>query len=267
MNEVRFSKKTIGFVLTLATAAVLSTCCAEGQTIELEGEYPGHLQDVWMSSNTIWWAHTQYLVKTDRNGRIVRKAEVGGHHAGCEVKDGRLYSAVCAFNGEPRGKTTPDCHVMIGEYDAETLARIDMHVLDINDRAGSFCFLEDGSFLVGCLRHPSLKPTEVKFHHIGKDYKLIKTHVVDVGQPVKLGIEVIRRFGDDIYLFIYGGPVMKLDAKTFAVTGRYRSYGGQTGFAREGDFAWTGQSKKGEASGQWRSKLIRKPFVWNAAEP
>ena len=253
--------------LTVATAAILSTCCADDLTINLEGEYPEHLQDVWMTSNTIWWAHTKYLVKTDRNGRIVRKENVGGHHAGCEVKDGRLYSAVCAFNGEPRGRTTPDCHVMIGEYDAETLARIDMHVLDINDRAGSFCFLEDGTFLVGCLRHPSLKPTEVKFHHIGKDYKLIKTHVVDVGQPVKLGIEVIRRFGDDIYLFIYGGPVMKQDAKTFAVTGRYRSEGGQMGFACEGDFAWTGRSKKEKASGQYKSKLIRKPLVWNAAEP
>lgn len=215
-----------------------------------------------MTSNTIWWAHTQYLVKTDRSGRIVRKAEVGGRHAGCEVKDGRLYSAVCAFNGEPRKKTTPDCHVMVGEYDAETLVRIDMHVLDINDRAGSFCFLEDGTFLVGCLRHPSLKPTEVKFHHIGGDYRLIKTHVVDLGKPVKLGIEVIRRFGDDIYLFIYDGPVMKLDAKTFAVTGRYRSEGGQMGFAREGDFVWTGQSRKDGASGQYKSKLIRKPLVW-----
>ena len=252
--------------LLSAFLSVYGLCAAEPAKIPLEGSYPGHLQDVWIASNTIWWAHTEFLVKTDMQGRILTKAEVGGHHAGCEVKDGRLYSAVCAFNGEPRGATTPACHVMVGEYEADTLKRVEMHVLDINDRAGSFCFLADGTFLVGCLRHPSLKPTEVKFHHIGKDYKLIKTHVVDVGMPVKLGIEVIRRDGDDVYLFIYGGPVMKLDAKTFAVTGRYRSFGGQLGFSRDGDFAWTGYTKRSEENRQFVSGLVRKPLVWKPLE-
>ena len=237
-------------------------CAVKQDEIELEGEYAGHLQDVWMSGDEIWWAHTEYLVRTDRSGRILRKEKVGGHHAGLEVKDGRLYSAVCAFNGEPRGATTPACHVMVGEYDADTLARIDMHVLDINDRAGSFCFLEDGTFLVGCLRHPSLKPNEVKFHHIGRDYKLLKTHVVDLGMPVNLGIEVIRRYGNDIFLFVYGGPVMKLDAKTFAVTGRYANWGGQTGFAKEGEYAWVGITERTEKDGPFRSKLVLKPLVW-----
>ena len=247
----------------------LIVCCAvcalwgaqAAERISLEGEYAGHLQDVWMTSNTIWWAHTECLVKTDRAGKIVRRAEVGGHHAGLEVKDGRLYTAVCAFGGEPRGATTPACHVMVGEYDAETLDRIEMHVLDINDRAGSFCFLEDGTFLVGCLRHPSLKPSEVKFHHIGKDWKLIKTHVVDVGQPVKLGIEVIRRYGNDLYLFIYGCPVIRLDARTFERTGRLKSAGGQTGFAKEGDSVWVGTTSRPKDAKTYRSGLLRVPWT------
>ena len=54
MNEVLFGKRTTCFAVTLAAAAILSTCCAEEPTIELEGAYPGHLQDVWMTSNTIW---------------------------------------------------------------------------------------------------------------------------------------------------------------------------------------------------------------------
>ena len=247
----------------------LIACCAvcalwgaqAAERISLEGEYAGHLQDVWMTSNTIWWAHTECLVRTDRAGRTIRRAEVGGHHAGLEVKDGRLYTAVCAFNGDPRGATTPACHVMVGEYDAETLDRIEMHVLDINDRAGSFCFLEDGTFLVGCLRHPSLKPTEVKFHHIGKDWKLIKTHVVDVGQPVKLGIEVIRRYGNDLYLFIYGCPVIRLDARTFERTGRLDSAGGQVGFAKEGDSVWIGTTSRPKDAKTWRSGLLRIPWT------
>ena len=227
--------------------------------IVLEGDYLGHLQDVWRDGTNLWWAHTAHLVRTDDDGRVIRQAKVGGHHAGLEVKDGRLYTAVCNFNGEPRGRTTPECHVMVGEYDAETLERIEMHVLDINDRAGSLCILEDGTFLVGCLRHPSLKPSEVKFHHIGKDWKLIGTHVVDVGQPVKLGIEVIRRSGNDLYLFIYNGPVMRLDAKTFKVTGRYKSFGGQMGFVRDGKSAWVGSSKP-IGKGRFASRLVRRPL-------
>lgn len=238
-------------------------CTWSAERIELEGEYPGHLQDVWMQDGSIWWAHTQFLVRTDRQGQIVAKAEVGGHHAGLEVRDGRLYTAVCAYNGEPRGKTTPQCHVMVGEYDAKTLERVKMHVLDINDRAGSFCILEDGTYLIGCLRHPSLKPSEVKFHHVDKNFKLIKTHVVDVGMPVEMGIEVIRRHGNDLYLFIYGGPVMKLDAKDFSVTGRYKSFGGQMGFARDGDTAWIGASARKGKMGPWKSSLVRKPIVWS----
>ena len=261
-----------GFIGRCAALAALAAFGAFGTraaetTIELEGEYPGHLQDVWMTGSTIWWAHTQYLVKTDRQGHVLTKAEVGGHHAGLEIRDGRLYTAVCAFNGEPRGATTPECHVMVGEYDAETLARIEMHVLDINDRAGSFCFLEDGTCLVGCLRHPSLKPSEVKFHHIGKDWKLIKTHVVDVGKRVKLGIEVIRRYGDEVQLFIYGGPVMRLDAKTLEVIGCERSRGGQKGHARDGDGIWIGESEKnGKGAKTWKSRLVRIPAQAEATD-
>ena len=251
-----------GLIACGSIFVLMNALCGTLGTVSLEGEYKGHLQDVWMTSDTIWWAHTECLVKTDRMGHILKKAEVGGHHAGCEVKDGRLYSAVCAFNGEPRGATTPACHVMVGEYDAETLDRIEMHVLDINDRAGSLCMLGDGTFLVGCLRHPSLKPTEVRFHHIGSDWKLIGTHVIDVGIPVKLGIEVIRRYGNDIYLFIYGGPVMRLDAKTFGTTGRFKSPGGQMGFFRDGDSAWIGWSKRADTNGPYRSGVERIPLKW-----
>lgn len=252
--------------MVAALAAWGLLACGGRADILLEGEYPGHLQDVFMSGDAIWWAHTEHLLKTDRSGRVVVGAAVGGHHAGLDMKDGRLYAAVCAFNGEPRGSTTPQCHVMVGEYDADTLVRIKMHVLDINDRAGSFCFLADGSALIGCLRHPGLAPTEVKFHHVGKDFRLIKTHVVDVGVAIPLGIEVIRRLGNDVCLFMYGGPVVKLDAKSLKVTGRCKSFGGPCGFAEEGGFAWIGTTQRDKASGMWRSRLVRRPLSWKPAE-
>ena len=192
-----------GLIACGAIFVLMNALCGTLGTVSLEGEYKGHLQDVWMTSNTIWWAHTQFLLKTGMDGRIVKKAEVGGHHAGLEIRDGHLYTAVCAFNGEPRGATTPACHVMIGEYDAATLDRIEMHVLDINDRAGSLAILEDGTFLVGCLRPQDIAPTQVRFHHLDRDFKLIRSHVLD-NVPVKLGIEIIKRHGDEFYLCVYG---------------------------------------------------------------
>jgi len=79
--------------------------------------------------------------------------------------------------------------------------------------------------------------------------------------------EIIRRYGNDLYLFIYGGPVMKLSAKDFVVTGRYKSFGGQKGFSRDGDFAWVAISERDESAGrQWKSGLVRKPIVWTTQE-
>lgn len=250
-------------LLALAGGCASDTSAVKASEIALEGAYAsGHLQDVWVEDGRIWWAHTGDLIKTDMSGTVQKSVSVGGHHAGLEVRDGRLYTAVCAFNGEPRGSTTPACHVMVGEYDAETLERIKMHVLDINDRAGSFCFLEDGTCLVGCLRHPALRPSEVKFHHLDRDFRLIRTHVVDLGKPVQLGIEVIRRYGNDVYLFVYGGPVMRLDAKTLEVTGRFKPFGGQMGFSKDGDSAWIGVSRRSEKGKPWTSSIRSVPCKW-----
>ena len=256
----------MGRLLLVWSLLAGAACGAQaGDVIPLEGDYAGHLQDVWKTGETLWWAHTDVLVKTDLEGRILASAQVGGHHAGLEVKDGRLFTAVCAYNGEPRGETTPDCHVMIGEYDADTLARVRMHVLDINDRAGSFCFLADGTCLVGCLRHPALQPTEVKFHHLDRAFRLIRTHVIDVGQEVALGIEVIRRVGNDVYLFPYGTRAVRLNGTTLQVTGLVKTPGGDRGFVPDGTSVWVGVSEARAADGRWVSRLARNPLVWTAA--
>ena len=240
----------LGFLVRAATDAIV-----------LEGDYPNHLQDVWIADGTIWWAHTDWLIKTDLSGHIIAQAQVGGHHAGLEIRNGRLYTAVCAWNGEPRGETDATCHLWIGEYDADTLERVEMHKIDVNDRAGSLCILDDGSFLVGCLRHPALAPTEVKFHHLDASCNLIRTHVVDVGQNVTLGIETIHRDGEAIYLFM-GGPTVRLDARTLEVMGKFKNLGGDRGFMRDGDSAWFGQSSQRASDNRYESKLVRKAIAW-----
>lgn len=262
MGFLRFLSFVVGLALLLPSR-LFGALPASGR-IELEGAYPGHLQDVWYDGKeTLYWAHTQFLVKTDLSGRILKKVEAGGHHAGLEVRDGRLYTAVCAFNGEPRGRTTPACHVMIGEYDAKTLERIEMHVLDINDRAGSLAILEDGSFVVGCLRPDDISLSQVRFHHIGKDYRLIRTHVLD-NLPVMLGIEIIKRRGKDLYLCFYGTDkdrhplgydTIRLD-ENFKETWRGKMHGSY-GLVFDGDDVWIGGTGKDPDTKLCRSSLVR----------
>ena len=255
----------VAFAVVFSAVEVGAAGLPRSGEVKLEGSYPGHLQDVWFDgSNCLYWAHTRHLVKTDLSGRILKKVEVGGHHAGLEVRDGRLYSAVCAFNGEPRGRTTPACHVMIGEYDAETLERIEMHVLDINDRAGSLAILEDGSFVVGCLRPDNILKSQVRFHHIGRDYKLIKTHVLD-NVPVLLGIEVIKRRGPETWLCFYGkgGDQKPLDFDTIRLNADLREIGrcrtkGACGLVFDGDDIWVGGTGKDPETGACVSKLVRR---------
>ena len=248
--------KRISVLLLVVGQAVAA---AGGGRILLPGTYPGHLQDVWRADGNIWWAHTSHLIRTDDKGNVRAQVSVEGHHAGCEVKDGTLFVAVCPLQNTTGGRTTSNCRVQVNEYDAETLAPKGEHVVtNLNDRAGSFCFLDDGTMLVGCLRHPALKKSEVKFHHLDKNFKLLETHVVDAGQDVRLGIEVIRRYGDDIFLFVYDGLVIRLDARTFEVTGRFKGRGGERGFIREEMDAWIGVTVRNKETKAWRSWLERR---------
>ena len=249
-------------LMTLAAFAALGAVAGmpDVNEIPLEGEYPGHLQDVWYDgSNTLYWAHTQDLLKTDLTGRVLKRAKVDGHHAGIELKDGKLYVAVCKMQGQTKGKTTPDCFVTVGEYDAETLELVKMHVTDINDRSGSLAILADGTFVVGCLRPQNIEKTQVRFHHLDRDFKLIKSYVVD-NVPVRLGIEVIKRKGDSIFLNMYGKPgTVKLDGDFKEV---WRGdLGGAMGLVFDGDWNWVGKSArktKDDRKSPYVSKLIRK---------
>lgn len=227
------------------------------EKIELQGTYKGHLQDVWYADGNIWWAHTQQILRTDMTGKILQRADVEGHNAGCEVKDGKLYVAVCIMQGKTKGKTTPECHPQINVYDAMTLKLLEKHVLeDVVDRSGSLAILEDGSFVIGCLRPQDISPTQVRFHHLTPDFKLIKSYVLD-NVPVKLGIEVIKRHGDDLYLCCYypKGLTIKLD-KNFKEVARY-SANGTTGLVFDRDDVWTGTTKRNAEANYYTSALVR----------
>lgn len=253
--------------LLFAACALLSlggfAALPDVKEIVLEGEYSGHLQDVWYDGkDTLYWAHTHVLLKTDLTGKVLRSQKVKGHNAGLELKDGRLFVAICPMQSTTHGKTTPDCRVTVGEYDAETLELVKLHTTDINDRSGSLAIMPDGSFVIGCLRPSDITKTQVRFHHLDKDFKLIRSYVLD-NVPVKLGIEVIKRQGDFLYLNMYGEPAtIKLD-KDFKEVWR-GNLKGSMGLVFDGDWNWVGVSNrkaKDDKKSPWTSKLVRRKGV------
>ena len=260
--------------ILMSFAAISCVCLSviaglpDVKEIKLEGGYSGHLQDVWYDGGKyLYWAHTLDLVKTDLRGKIVKRVKVDGHHAGLQVKDGKVYVAVCIMQGKTGGKTTPECRVTVGEYDAETLNLVKMHVTDIHDRSGSLTILDDGTFLVGCLRPQDVRPDQVRFHHIGRDYRLIRSYVLD-NVPVKLGIEVIKRQGDGFVLCTYGGDRngKKLDFNCIRLDRDFREVGrenlnGACGFIRDGASVWVGKSTRDKETKRYTSALRRTPAI------
>lgn len=242
--------------MTVLACGTLFGAMPDVEEIKLEGEYKYHLQDVWFDDSALYWAHTSQLLKTDLSGKIIAKADVSEHHAGIEVRDGKVYVAVCVLQGKTGGKTLSSSRVTVNVYDAKTLKLLEENVTDINDRSGSLAILDDGTFLVGCLRPPDIEKTQVRFHHLDKNYKLIKSYVLD-NVPVKLGIETIKRRGDHYYFNQYasGGLCLKLD-KNFREIARYK-FDGTCGLVFDGDHAWIGSTHFNADKKRWASSLKR----------
>ena len=145
----------------------------------------------------------------------------------------------------------------MSEYDAATLALRTKHVLPVNDRAGSLAILPDGSFVVGCLRPQDISPTQVRLHHLGGDFRLVKSVVLD-DVEVKLGIETIKYRDGELFLSMYKGKglLVVLDAKTFREKRRH-ACNGTTGLVFDGDFAWRGQTSWNPDTKKYSSSLVR----------
>jgi len=243
-------------------ASAANAALAGAKEIRLEGAYKGHLQDVWWDGGTnLWWAHTRQILRTDTTGRILAKADVEEHNAGCEVRDGKLYVAVCLMQDKTGGKTTPECRVQVNVHDAMSLKLLEKHVLDVNDRAGSLAILPDGSFVVGCLRPPDIAPTQVRLHRISPDFKLISSHVID-NVEVKLGIETVKYHDGELYLHMYapGGLTVVLAPTTFKEKHRFRR-DGACGLVVDGGQVWRGVSRQDPTLKTFTSKLVCEPFA------
>lgn len=174
----------IGFVwllpLLILFGCVTESVARQPDTIELEpGKYGGHLQDVTRAGDFLYWAHTRTILKTDLNGKVLASVRDLDHNAGCQVRDGKLYVAVCTRGGIISPEDREKYKLQINVYDASDLHLIEKKVIeDAFDRAGSLAILPDGSFVVGCLRPPDVRVDQVRFYHLSPDFKVLSRHVI-----------------------------------------------------------------------------------------
>jgi len=82
-------------LLTLALLSLHGVRAADDfHATACEGTYPRHLQGICTDGrNSIYWCFTEALVKTDRNGLLIKKVPVASHHGDLGYHDGRVFVA------------------------------------------------------------------------------------------------------------------------------------------------------------------------------
>jgi hypothetical protein len=216
------------FVLLAFSVAVVPIASGAEPTlfhpVACEGAYPRHVQGVCTNErDAIYWSWTDAMVKTDREGRILKKVPAADHHGDLCYHDGKVYVAVNLgkFN-EPAGKADSWVYV----YDADTLAELARHPVPelVHGAGGMAC--HDGKFIiVGGLPDGV---NENYLYEYDKALKFVKRHVLASGHT-HLGIQTVA-FADGAWWFgCYGKPKLLLRADpSFRFTGKWEfdgSYG------------------------------------------
>lgn len=212
---------------------------------QCEGVYPEHLQGICANErDALFWSWTDALVKTDLNGRVLRRVPAANHHGDLCFHDGNVYVAVNLgeFN-RPAGRA--DSWIFV--YDAGTLAELARHrVPELVHGAGGIAY-RDGKFLVvGGL------PEGVNENYVYEydaAFAFQKRHVLASGYTL-MGIQTVA-FADGAWWFgCYGNPRVLLRAnEQFQLTGRWE-FDAALGITGLGDGRFLiGQNKKTKGVG------------------
>ena len=95
----------------------------------------------------------------------------------------------------------------------------------------------------------------MRFHHLDRNFKLIKSYVLD-NVPVELGIETIKQHNGYFYLCHYTDNLcIKLD-RDFKEVARY-NVNGTCGLVFDGDDIWVGATWHKPDVRRWASSLNR----------
>lgn len=185
--------------------------------IVCEGIYGGHLQGVATDGKALYWSHTVQLVKTDLEGKILKRIDVPNHHGDLTWQGGEVFVAVelGQFN-QPAGKSRPWVYV----YDAEDLTFMRKHAVpELVHGCGGIASRKDRFVVVGGL--PRDHEQNYLFEYDAK-FQFVKRHVLPSGQT-HLGIQTAAFMDNHWWLGCYGSPknpgLLKVD-ESFALVGQ-----------------------------------------------
>ena len=186
--------------------------------VQCEGTYPKHLQGICIDEkDSIFWCFTTVLVKTDCNGRVIKKIPVAFHHGDLCYHDGKVYVAVNLgkFN-EPSGKTA-DSWVYV--YNAADLSEMARHkVPEVVFGAGGMGY-HDGRFIVIGGLPPGVE--ENYAYEYDDNFKFVKRHVIASGYTL-MGIQTAKYSGGYWWFGCYGKPAVVLKTnESFKLVGKY----------------------------------------------
>jgi hypothetical protein len=209
-------------VILSGAAMLTSSLNAAGEVtrfgnVQCEGDFKYHLQGVCTNErDAVYWSFTTDLVKTDQQGKLLKKVEVANHHGDVCFYKNRLYVAVNLgkFN-DPKGNADSWVYV----YDANTLDLIEKHeTQEVFHGAGGIGVMGGRFFVVGGL------PDGVEENYVyeyNANFKFSRKHVVKSGWT-RLGIQSATFHDGEWWFGCYGTPkiTLKTDA-SFNMLGRY----------------------------------------------
>ncbi|MCS7465869.1 glycoside hydrolase [Stieleria sp. ICT_E10.1] len=211
----------IGFAFSFSVLPAMSQDAGSEDlslnAVKCEGDYQHHLQGVCTDDTAaIFWSFTTELVKTDRQGRVLKTIPVANHHGDLCFKDGKIYVAVNLgrFN-DPKGNADS----WVYAYDANTLDLVAEHeVQEVFHGAGGIGTTDGHFYVVGGL------PDGVQENYVYEydaDFQFVKQHTLQ-SKWTHLGIQTAT-FHDGAWWFgCYGSPaiLLKTDAG-FNLIGRH----------------------------------------------
>ena len=185
--------------------------------VACDGDYQHHLQGVCTDNDAaIYWSFTTQLIKTDRQGQVLKQVSVANHHGDLCFDGGKIYVAVNLgrFN-DPNGNADS----WVYAYDAKTLDLIAKHeTQEVVFGAGGIGTNKDRFYVVGGL------PDGVEENYVYEydaEFQFVKRHIIN-SKWTHLGIQTAT-FHDDAWWFgCYGTPaiLLKTDSE-FKLLGRH----------------------------------------------
>ena len=231
------------------------------------GKYAGHLQGICRGSGgNFFWSFTQALVKTNIQGKVMKKVKVADHHGDVCFANGKIYCAVNfgAFN-DPKGNADNWVYV----YDSKNLECLAKHpVPEVKHGAGGIAVKSGRFIVVGGL------PEGIQENYVyeyDKAFHFKKRHIVKSGWT-KLGIQAAAFAQGHWWFGCYGNVLLKT-TPDFKVVGKYNfncGYGVLRGPNNKSLYCAGGTTDKGSSDGNIKAVKVakfKKLKILNAANP